>query len=409
MSVTDSDVLIIGAGPSGAVAAALLCKRGYRVEVLEKTHFPRFSIGESLLPQCMDVLDEAGFTARVAEAGFQLKDGAVFVNGAQRATFDFRDKSVPGWDTTHQVVRADFDHLLAEGAEAAGARIRFGCEIVSFDFDGARARLNARMDTGRECAFAARFVLDASGFGRVLPRLLSLEWPSTFPVRRSLFTHVEDRISNAQYDRQKILIAMHPVHHDVWYWLIPFSDGRSSVGVVATPEFLDGLAGEPEANLRTLIGHESTMAELLGAARYDTPVREITGYSADVTSLHGPGFALLGNAGEFLDPIFSSGVTIALKSASLAAGVLDLQLRGESVDWERDFATPLRKGIDTFRAFVEFWYDGRFQDIVFYPDQQPQVKRMLTSVLAGYAWDVDNPYVARTRRRLDVLARLCRR
>ena len=121
----------------------------------------------------------------------------------------------------------------------------------------------------------------------------------------------------------------------------------------------------------------------------------------------GPGFALLGNAGEFLDPVFSSGVTIAMKSAFLATRVLHEQLSGKQVDWDRDYALPLRRGIDTFRAFVDAWYDGRFQDVVFFERQQTDVKRMIASILAGYAWDENNPYVQQPRR-LDVLARLCR-
>jgi flavin-dependent dehydrogenase len=151
----------------------------------------------------------------------------------------------------------------------------------------------------------------------------------------------------------------------------------------------------------------ASLATLLGDADYDTPVREISGYAADVTHLWGRGFALLGNAGEFLDPVFSSGVTIAMKSAFLATRVLHEQLSGKQVDWDRDYALPLRRGIDTFRAFVDAWYDGRFQDVVFFERQQTDVKRMIASILAGYAWDESNPYVQQPRR-LDVLARLCR-
>jgi len=405
--MTTTDVLIIGAGPSGAIAAALLMARGHKVIVLEKQRFPRFSIGESLLPHCMQFIESANMIQPLVDAGYQHKNGAVFLRQGKQVTFDFREKLSAGWGTTYQVVRADFDHLLAREAERQGADIRYEQEILECDLEDGRARVLAQTAAGAHLEYEGKFLLDASGFGRVLPRLLKLDRPSAFPVRRSINTHVADRITQPDYDRNKILIAVHPDQHDVWYWLIPFNKGRSSIGVVARESFFEGLPRDPTTRIKALIQQEPHLAALLRDADYDTQVREITGYSADVTRLWGPGFALLGNAGEFLDPVFSSGVTIAMKSANLATNVLHDQLSGKPVDWDRDFAAPLRRGIDTFRAFVEAWYDGRFQDIVFFERQQPDVKRMIASVLAGYAWDENNPYVQQPRR-LDVLAKLCR-
>ena len=405
--MTETDVLVIGAGPSGAIAAALLIAQGHRVIVLEKTRFPRFSIGESLLPQCMQFIEEARMIQPVIDAGYQHKNGAVFSRNGKRVEFDFREKLSPGWGTTFQVVRADFDHLLAREAQRQGADVRYEQEILECDCAHDAVQVRAQTAAGERLDYRARFLLDASGFGRVLPRLLKLERPSSFPVRRSIFTHVADRISQPEHDRNKILIAVHPERHDVWYWVIPFNNGRSSIGVVARDEFFAALPADLPTRIRMLIGQEPGLATLLANADYDTPVREISGYAADVTHLWGPGFALLGNAGEFLDPVFSSGVTIAMKSAFLATRVLHEQLSGKQVDWDRDYALPLRRGIDTFRAFVDAWYDGRFQDVVFFERQQNDVKRMIASILAGYAWDENNPYVQQPRR-LDVLARLCR-
>jgi flavin-dependent dehydrogenase len=124
--------------------------------------------------------------------------------------------------------------------------------------------------------------------------------------------------------------------------------------------------------------------------------------------LFGPGYALLGNAGEFLDPVFSSGITIAMKSASLAAGVLDRQFNGQAVDWQREFAEPLQKGVDTFRTYVTAWYEGGLQDVIFYGQQQPNIKAMICSILAGYVWDESNPYVKNSQSRLNTLVELCR-
>jgi flavin-dependent dehydrogenase len=405
--MTTADVLIIGAGPSGAIAAALLMARGHKVIVLEKQRFPRFSIGESLLPHCMQFIESANMIQPLVDAGYQHKNGAVFLRQGKQVIFDFRDKVSAGWGTTYQVVRADFDHLLIQEAQRQGADVRYEQEILECTFPGGRPHLIAQTAAGEHLEYEGKFLLDASGFGRVLPRLLKLDRPSAFPVRRSINTHVADHITQPDYDRNKILIAVHPEQHDVWYWLIPFSKGRSSIGVVARESFFKNLPDDPTTRIKSLIQQEPGLAMLLRDADYDTQVREITGYSADVSRLWGPGFALLGNAGEFLDPVFSSGVTIAMKSASLATAVLHDQLTGKPVDWERDFAVPLRRGIDTFRAFVEAWYDGRFQDIVFFERQQPNVKRMIAAVLAGYAWDENNPYVQEPQR-LDVLAKLCR-
>ncbi|MDM3869848.1 NAD(P)/FAD-dependent oxidoreductase [Porticoccus sp. W117] len=403
-----SDVLVIGAGPSGAVAAALLKQQGFSVIVLEKEHFPRFSIGESLLPQCMEFIEQAGMLDAVKAAGFQLKNGAAF-NWRERYTdFNFSDKISPGWGTTYQVERASFDKVLADCAASQGVDIYYDrtIEQVAFDDDG--CTVHARNSSGETFVCTGRFLLDASGFGRVLPRLLDLDRPSSFPSRRSLFTHVEDCIDSPDFDRDKILITVHPDRRDVWYWLIPFANGRSSVGVVAEDAFFAEFEGDDQGILCDLIHQDPVLSRHLKQARYDTPVNTIVGYSANVSRLWGPRFALLGNAGEFLDPVFSSGVTIAMKSAKLAAEALTRELRGEPVDWEADYSQPLQCGVDTFRAFVEMWYEGKLQDIFFYPGADRILRAQICSILAGYAWDNKNPFVRSSRGRLDVLAKVCR-
>lgn len=401
------DVIIIGAGPAGSVAGSLLTRRGWRVLVIERARFPRFSIGESLLPQCMEFIEEAGMLEAVAAHGFQYKDGAVFEQGERRSEFLFEEKFTEGRGWAYEVQRAEFDQLLADEAARAGVEIHFEETITVVDFDGDTAAVETTDASGTAHRYTAEFVLDASGFGRVLARMLGLESPSGFPVRRSIFTHVADHMGPDDYNRDRILISIHPDKHDVWYWLIPFTDGRSSIGVVATEGELDNYPGEPADQLRTLVGDCPGMNRLLTNAEYDSPIGAITGYSARVKTLWGKRFALLGNAGEFLDPVFSSGVTIAMKSASMAAALLDRQLRGETVDWQAEYARPLSAGVATFRAYVEAWYDRRFQDIIFHPDQPASIKAGICSVLAGYAWDRDNPYVRDCTRRLSLLSELC--
>ncbi len=406
-TMQQADILIIGAGPSGAVAAGLLRKQGRKVLILEQQNFPRFSIGESLLPQSMQYLEEAGFLQDVVEAGFQYKNGAAFAKGQARTEFDFREKFSPGWGTTYQVQRAHFDKLLADAAAKTGAEIRYGHTVLAVDVSGAQPSVTARDPQGREYGVQAQFLLDASGFGRVLPRLLELETPSNFPVRGALFTHIEDRIEPQDIDRNKILISVHPQQQDVWFWTIPFSNGRCSQGVVATPEYLARYQGTEAERLRAIIAETPSLAHVLRNAQWDTPGRSITGYAANVKSLWGKGFALLGNAGEFLDPVFSSGVTIAFKSASLAAQCIAQEATGHAVDWQKQYAQPLQAGVNAFRAFVQGWYEGGFQNIIFHEQHSPEIRRMIASILAGYAWDSNNPYVAEPQRRLHVLQQLC--
>ena len=400
-------VLVIGAGPSGAIAAALLKRKGHDVLMIERQHFPRFSIGESLLSHCLDFVEEAGMLEAVNAAGFQRKNGAAFAWGDQYSAFDFGDTFTNGKPTTFQVQRADFDKLLADQAELQGVDVRYGEAIVSADFSLPKPQLDVLREDGSQYRVEADFVLDASGYGRVLPRLLDLEAPSNFPVRQAVFTHVEDCIDSPAFDREKILITTHPTQRDIWFWTIPFSNGRCSVGVVAAAEHFEGRTENLDDCLRGFIAETPSLAGVLNNAVWDTPARTIGGYSANVKTLHGQGFALLGNAAEFLDPVFSSGVTIAMRSASMAAGVLHRQLQGESVNWQTEFAEPLKRGVDTFRCYVEGWYAGTFQDVIFYQGGTADIRRMISSILAGYAWDERNPFVSEPKRRLRMISDLC--
>ena len=400
-------VVVIGAGPSGAIAAALLKRKGHDVLMIERQHFPRFSIGESLLSHCLDFVEEAGMLEAVKAAGFQLKNGAAFAWGEHYSAFDFGDTFSQGKPTTFQVQRADFDKLLADQAALQGVEVRYGEAIVSADFTLAQPQLDVLREDGSQYRVEADFVLDASGYGRVLPRLLDLEAPSNFPVRQAVFTHVEDHIDSPAFEREKILITTHPTHRDIWFWTIPFSNGRCSVGVVAAAEHYEGRMENLDECLRGFIAQTPSLAGVLNNAVWDTPARTIGGYSANVKTLHGPGFALLGNAAEFLDPVFSSGVTIAMRSASMAAAVLHRQLEGESVDWQTEFAEPLKRGVDTFRCYVEGWYAGTFQDVIYHEGGSPDIRRMISSILAGYAWDERNPFVSEAKRRLRMLSEIC--
>jgi flavin-dependent dehydrogenase len=407
MKVIEPDVLIIGAGPAGSTAAALLLRQGLQLLVVEKQVFPRFVIGESLLPHCMDLLQEADLLAAVDVRGFMHKNGAVFLRGDQQCNFDFSDQFTAGWKYTFQVPRADFDKTLADAVTARGVEILYGHGVTGIEFSKYRATVTIEQPDKTTCTISAKFVLDCSGYGRVLPRLLDLETPTSVPTREALFTHVTGDQRPPGREGGKIWVCIHP--EGAWIWIIPFSNGRTSVGVVAEPGFFQRYVSEPDAQLRAILMSDPNVAARLAKMQFVFPTRRISGYACAVKTLHGCHFALVGNATEFLDPIFSSGVTLALASANRAAKVLTRHLRGEAVDWQREYADHVMHGINTFRAYVSAWYDGTLIDVFFAAKSNPDIMRQICSVLAGYVWDKSNPYVSQPERALPLLSHIVSR
>jgi flavin-dependent dehydrogenase len=401
---TDVDVLIIGAGPAGAVAASVLHREGFRLQVVEKQTFPRFVIGESLLPRVMNLLREADLLEAVQHQHFMTKTGAVFLRGDERCNFDFSAQSGDGWTYTYQVPRADFDKTLADTVAARGVDIRYGHGVSAVRFDDDAAYVTVEQPDKSLHTTTARFVLDCSGYGRVLPRLLDLEEPSALPVRHSLFTHVTGDHRPAGKDAGKIYLCIHP--GDAWIWIIPFSNGKTSVGVVAKPEFFAQFPGTSTEQLKAILMSEPNSASRLADAEFGFTPRQINGYSCSVKTVHGPRFALAGNATEFLDPIFSSGVTLAIESGLRAAQVIARDLRGDKPDWQKEYIDHLMQGVNTFRTYVNAWYDGTLPGIFFAPNKEPDIMRNICSVLAGYVWDQKNPYVTQAERALGLLRRV---
>ncbi len=400
----DVDVLIIGAGPAGTIAAAQLQRAGCRLLVVEKHVFPRFVIGESLLPHTMDLLKEVGLLEAVEKCDFMKKTGAVFMRGDQVCNFDFANQSAAGWQYTYQVPRAEFDKAIADAVQARGVDFRYGHGVAAVNFSGTHAEVTLDPPDGTPRKVTARFVLDCSGYGRVLPRLLDLEEPSSYPVRESLFTHVTGDVRPPEREQGKIWVCVHPAGG--WIWIIPFSNGNTSVGVVAEPDFFERFPGSPEEQLRAILMSDPNTAARLAQMQFVFPPQRIKGFACSVKKLFGPHFALAGNATEFLDPVFSSGVTLAMESGLRAAQVLTRQLQGQSVDWQVEYADHVMQGVNTFRSYVTAWYDEKLPTILFAAERNPAIMRQICSVLAGYVWDKSNPYVTQADRALGLLARI---
>jgi flavin-dependent dehydrogenase len=397
MTPSTVDVLVIGAGPAGTVAASIIHQAGYSVRIVEKQHFPRFVIGESLLPRCMEALEEARFLDAVKAAGFQEKGGAKFEKNGQICDYSFGDAFTPGWTWTWQVPRGEFDKILADTVETMGVPISYGTSVTGIRFNPDHSSVTT-LEDGSEVA--ARFIVDGSGYGRVIPKLFGLDKPSSLPPRKAMFVHVRDTRRSLADEPNRITIVVH--EPGVWIWIIPFSNGNTSVGFVGDPAFFDKHPG----GMRDLIANQPYIAERMKDVAFLWEPRSLQSWSSTTDRFFGDGFVLTGNVTEFLDPVFSSGVTLATVSSQMAAHLVVRTLREETVDWTAEYTEPMMQGVNTFRTYVNTWYEGVLDTIFFADDQDPLIKSQICSVLAGYVWDMSNPYVKNHQTAVHKLAAL---
>ncbi len=399
------DVLIIGAGPSGCVAAAYLKNQGINLKVVEKSKFPRFVIGESLLPRCMDHFEETGLLDALNARNYEIKAGARFLKNDIVCNFDFGKKFSPGWDHTWQVPRADFDNTLANAVQEKGVDISFEHEVIDVAFDeNGHSITSVKDNEGKEYKINAKFIIDSSGYGRVLPRLLDLDKPSSLEPNSAIYTHVHE--PNRPVGVEGTIITFDVVSDDVWLWVIPFSNGNTSIGFVGPTEYIGSFEGSNSEKLRELLKTSDYYYDRLKDLEFLFEPHLNKNYSKAVKQLYGKGFALTGNSAEFLDPVFSSGVTFATESGLLSAKLITKELKGEVVDWEKDYSEYIMRGVDVFRTYVKEWYTGNLQKIFFHRPENPVIKEQICSVLAGYVWDETNPFVKNHDRLVKTVAKV---
>jgi len=398
------DVLVIGAGPSGTVAASIIHQSGFSVEIVEKMRFPRFVIGESLLPRCMEALEEAGFLDAVKAKHFQQKEGAKFIMNGRVCDFNFSNQFTPGWQWTWQVPRAEFDKVLADECERKGIPVLYETEVTNIEIFDDHSITTVKIADGQTETIKARFIVDGSGYGRVIPRLFGLDKPSSQKPRRAVFAHLTDPKRNEAFEPNRILAYVH--NPKTWIWVIPFSNGNTSVGYVGSPEFFEQYKGTLTEQYQALLAAEPELADRFNESElvWDEPCF-LQSWSSSTDTFYGKGFVLTGNVTEFLDPIFSSGVTLASVSAQTAAHLVVRHLNGEAVDWENDFMVPMRKGVDVFRTYVNAWYDGSLFNIFFAENRNAEIMSQICSVLAGYVWDENNPFVKNHEKNIRTLSR----
>ncbi|WP_411766902.1 NAD(P)/FAD-dependent oxidoreductase [Winogradskyella sp. A3E31] len=400
---TNVDVLIIGAGPSGCVAAGYLHKYGIDVKVVEKNKFPRFVIGESLLPRCMHHFEEVDLLDCLKTQDFEIKTGARFLRGHNVAEFDFSKKHTEGYDWTWQMPRADFDKTLTDELVRRGVGIQFEQEVVGVEFEtDGTSKTQIKTKEGDDYVINAKFIIDASGHGRVLPRLLSLDKPPELSQHSSIFTHVND--NKRPKGKEGSFITFDVLDKECWLWVIPFSNGKTSIGYVCTNDFLDSFKGSKTERLRSMLKLSDYYYERFKDEDFLFEPWVLQNHSKSVTKLYGKGFALTGNSAEFLDPVFSSGVTFATESGLLSAKLITKKLKGQTVDWESEYSDYIKKGVSVFGSYVREWYSGHLQTIFFEGNTNPEIKRQICAVLAGYVWDDTNPFVKKHNRIIKTLA-----
>lgn len=404
MNTSEVDILIIGAGPSGCVAAGYLQKQGAKIKVVEKSRFPRLVVGESLIPRVMDHFEEAGLLDDLNKQNFQIKDGARFIRGEVISVFDFSKKFGEGWDWTWQIPRADFDMVMAQTLVDKGVDIRFETTVTGIEFEGSNSITTIIDKDGVESLIKAKFVIDSSGYGRVLPRLLQLDKPSKLNPHSAIFSHVKD--INRPEGIEGTQISFDVLDTEVWLWVIPFSNGNTSLGIVANTAFIEQLAenGDTALALQKAIQLSDFYVKRFAGTEFIFEPIHLKNYSAAVTKMYGDGFALTGNSSEFLDPVFSSGVCFATESGILAAKLAWREINREEIDWEKNFAQYMQRGIDVFTTYVKEWYTGNLQTLFFHRPENLDVKEKVCAVLAGYVWNEENPFVKKHNRVIKSIA-----
>ncbi|TAN03795.1 MAG: NAD(P)/FAD-dependent oxidoreductase [Rhodanobacteraceae bacterium] len=380
-------MLVVGGGPGGSTISALLARRGWRVTLLEKASHPRFHIGESLLPANMPIFEELGALEKLRALG-RLKLGADFPR-ADGSYYTFRfDRALgdtPPW--SFQVKREDMDQMLFEHAREHGvdARERVTVEGVAFDFDGVTAQLDAQ---GTKSRLRARYLVDASGRDTLLGKQMKLVQRSEQHQSAALFAHYSGVAYNPD-DPGGNIISVNRFEHG-WAWFIPLPDGTTSVGCVCKPGYLKTRQGASNEDFmaRTLAIVPGAARRMVNAERV-SPIRFTGNYSYACTRMAGPRWILIGDAWAFLDPVFSSGVFLAMYSARRACDVVDGALREPAREpaLQKVYAKHLRRGYARFAWFICRFNSPVMKALFADPRNVMQVEQGVISMLAGDVFD----------------------
>ena len=383
------DVAVIGGGPAGSTAATLLARQGYKVIALEKAQHPRFHIGESLLPMNLPIFERLGVLDKVRAIGV-FKPGADFEANNERGYNTYAFARAIGNSPPHayQVWRQDFDAMLYRHARECGADAREGHEVKQLTLNGARdAQLEVLTDDGRSYRIQARYVVDASGRDAFLAGKRKLKRKNAEHQSAAIFGHYRGAEQRPGEDAGNI--SIYNFEHG-WMWMIPLPNGTMSVGAVCRPEYLKQRKGRTVEFLRETLQRNPALwkriehAELIG-----DEVRVTGNYSYDSTRMAGPGWVMVGDAFAFLDPVFSSGVYLAMSGAEQAAAMIDQALREPRREraLQRRLEKRQRAGMRRFSFFIYRFNGPVMRQMFREPRNTLQLEQGVISMLAGDLFD----------------------
>jgi flavin-dependent dehydrogenase len=374
------DVAIIGGGPAGSTAAALLARAGRRVIVFEREKFPRFHIGESLLPFSMKAFTRLGLHEKFRRAGFIKKFGGEFFSAcsSEGTKFYFKDAYRSQTDHSYQVTRADFDKLLLDHAAESGAEVHESTGVKSVEF--ANEHVDLAITNGK--SIRARYVIDASGCNSVLGTKFNIKKTYEHLKKLSIFAHYEG-VWRPQGIDATLTVLVRGI--DRWFWIIPLTTERTSIGVVLDSETFRSSKQKPEDFLEHALLEQPVIMRRMRDARRVTRVHVAADFSYRTTKLYGDHWLMAGDAAGFIDPIFSSGVFLAVFSGELAADALH-----EVLDQPRKarrlfprYEKKVNRAMDVYLRFVNAWYTKEFIEIFSSPRPVLNLPPAVNAVLGG--------------------------